>query len=213
MHTRVAAVIVLAVLAAADGTAALAAAAADDTAALLATPAADDSGIVRSLSDFGGKPYTVGYDKRSMLLGGKPVLLLSGGVHYVRSTPEMWPEIFAKMKLSGMNAIESYVFWNWHVQTLEDHKAGVYDYTGRGNVTYFLDLAAQHDLFVIWRIGPYICAEWPGGGMPAWLREIPGMHARQASQPYQDVCTSWMHNHIEYAQQPPPQRGDHRRDL
>ena len=50
----------------------------------------------------------------------------------------------------------------------------------------------------IWRIGPYICAEWPGGGMPDWLREIPGMKPRSATQPYQDVCTSWMHNHIEY---------------
>ena len=171
------------------------AAATADKAAL--TPAADDS-VVRSYSEFGGKPYTVRYDGRSMLVGGKPVLLMSGSVHYVRSTPEMWPEIFAKMKASGMNAIESYVFWNWHVQTLEDHTNKAYDYTGRGNVTYFIDLAAQHDLFVIWRIGPYICAEWPGGGMPDWLRQIPDMHARSASQPYQDVCTSWMHDHIEY---------------
>lgn len=34
--------------------------------------------------------------------------------------------------------------------------------------------------------------------MPDWLREIPGMKPRSATQPYQDVCTSWMHNHIEY---------------
>lgn len=34
--------------------------------------------------------------------------------------------------------------------------------------------------------------------MPEWLREIPGMKPRSATQPYQDVCTSWMHNHIEY---------------
>jgi hypothetical protein len=25
------------------------------------------------------------------------------------------------------------------------------------------------------------------------LRQIPGMHARSATQPYQDVCTKWMH--------------------
>ena len=34
--------------------------------------------------------------------------------------------------------------------------------------------------------------------MPDWLREIPGMKARSATQPYQDVCTEWMHSHIEY---------------
>ena len=75
-------------------------------AALSASATADD-GIVREFSDLGGKPYNVTYNERSMLVGGKPVLLMSGSVHYVRSTPEMWPEIFAKMKASGLNAVES----------------------------------------------------------------------------------------------------------
>ncbi len=67
----------------------------------------DEGAIVRQFSDLGGKPYTVGYNERSMLVGGKPVLLMSGSAHYVRSTPEMWPEIFAKMKASGLNTVES----------------------------------------------------------------------------------------------------------
>jgi hypothetical protein len=240
----------------------------------------EDGTIVRQFSDMGGKPYTVGYNERSMLVGGKPVLLMSGSAHYVRSTPEMWPEIFAKMKASGLNAVESCectcttsgtrflhvlvlasmsslppriadVFWNYHVQTLEDHTANTPDYTGRGNVTLFLELAAKADLFVVRELcssrpvarltvsyshvrvctcrlvrsgasartcashadtalvirrgsldsllaRKCSCAEWPGGGMPDWLREIPGMKARSATQPYQDVCTGWMHNHIEH---------------
>ena len=47
--------------------------------------------------------------------------------------------------------MESYVFWNYHVPTLDMRETP--DYTGRGNVTLFLDLAAKADLFVIWRIG------------------------------------------------------------
>jgi len=90
-----------------------------------------DDGIVRSFSDLKGKPYSVTYNSRSMLVGGKPVmlsshmmtlffnrllilsstavqvLLLSGSVHYVRSTPSMWPSIFAKMKAAGMNAVST----------------------------------------------------------------------------------------------------------
>jgi hypothetical protein len=159
------------------------------------SPAAGD--IVGSFSELGGRPYEVSYNKRSMLVGGKPVLLLSGSVHYVRSTPEMWPTIFAKMRASGMNAVESYVFWNYHVRTIDDRQNP--DYTGRGNVTLFLELAAAADLFVIWRIGPYVCAEWPGGGMPGWLKQVgPGMHPRSATQPYQDTCYDWMHQHIEH---------------
>lgn len=33
---------------------------------------------------------------------------------------------------------------------------------------------------------------------PSWLGQIPGMHPRSATQPYQDVCFDWMHSHIEY---------------
>ena len=73
----------------------------------LAGSPTSDAGIVRQFSELGGKPYSVGYNERSMLVGGKPVLLMSGSAHYVRSTPEMWPEIFAKMKASGLNAVES----------------------------------------------------------------------------------------------------------
>ena len=151
--------------------------------------------VIRHYSDLGGKPYTVSYDARSMLLDGKRALLLSGSAHYTRSTPEMWPDIFAKMKASGLNAVESYVFWNYHVASLDARDTP--DYSGRGNVTLFLELAAAADLFVIWRIGPYICAEWPGGGMPGWLRQLPGMHERSATQPYMNETYKWMHQHIE----------------
>jgi len=34
----------------------------------------------------------------------------------------------------------------------------------------FLQLAAEADLFVIWRLGPYINAEWLDGGYPAWVK-------------------------------------------
>ena len=50
--------------------------------------------VLHNFSELGGKPYNVSYNARSMLVGGKPVLLLSGSVHYVRSTPSMWPSIF-----------------------------------------------------------------------------------------------------------------------
>jgi len=164
----------------------------------LSASSASPTSVVTRYSDLGGKPYDVTYNNRSMIVGGKPVLLLSGSVHYPRSTPAMWPSIFAKMKAAGMNAIESYVFWNYHQTSLAMHNASQYDYSGRGNVSYFLDLAAQHDLFVIWRLGPYICAEWPNGGMPEWLRQIDGMKSRTPTQPYQNVSGQWMHDHIEY---------------
>ena len=34
--------------------------------------------------------------------------------------------------------------------------------------------------------------------MPSWLKQIPGMHPRSATQPYMNVTYNWMHQHIEY---------------
>jgi hypothetical protein len=109
---------------------------------------------VLDYSDLGGKPYTVSFDRRSIRLGGKPAMLLSGSIHYPRSTPDMWPKLMAEARAAGLNTIESYVFWNYHQRELSDYTDGKYDYTGRGNVTAFLQAAKEANLFVIWRFGP-----------------------------------------------------------
>lgn len=64
--------------------------------------------------------------------------------------------------------LKRYVPWNLH-----EPEEGVYDFgTGNGDFSPFLDLkrfvqmAKDEDLFVIFRPGPYICAEWDFGGLP-----------------------------------------------
>ena len=95
-----------------------------------------ESDTISQYSDLNGLPYSVSYNNRSIILNNKSILLLSGSVHYTRSTPEMWPVIFAKMKKAGLNAVESYVFWNFHVKNLGDRENP--DYSVRANVTLFL---------------------------------------------------------------------------
>ena len=125
--------------------------------------AASAAGVVRRYSELEGRPYSIARDGRSLLVNGSRVLLLSGSIHYPRSTPAMWPKLFAEARANGLNAIESYAFWNKHSATRD----GAYDYGFNGDVSLFLSLAAEHDLFVLWRFGPYVCAEWPAGGIPA----------------------------------------------
>ena len=52
------------------------------------------------------------------------VLLLSGSIHYPRSTPAMWPQLFAEARANGLNAIESYVFWNVHSDARDGQRGG-----------------------------------------------------------------------------------------
>ncbi len=45
-----------------------------------------------------GTPYKVGYDRRAITINGVQTMLISGAIHYPRSTPGMWPYIMKMAK-------------------------------------------------------------------------------------------------------------------
>ena len=45
-------------------------------------------------------------------------------------------------------------------------------------------MAHDHGLYVVLRIGPYVCAEWNLGGLPTWLLQKPGMVFRTWNEPF-----------------------------
>ena len=139
-----------------------------------------------TFSSYAGSPYTVTYDRRSIRLNDQPVTFLSGSIHYPRSTPGMWPALMKQAAADGLNMIQIYVFWNWH-QPTED----VLDWSGRGNLTLFLDAIAEAGLFANLRIGPYVCAEWDYGGIPTWLSFKPDIRMRAYNQVWMDAVTQF----------------------
>jgi hypothetical protein len=123
----------------------------------------------------------VTYDERSVLVGGRRLLIASGEIHYPRSTRAMWPVLLKRSKALGLNTIASYVFWNVH-----EPRRGVYDFSGERDLGHFLDLCQQQGFSVFLRVGPYICAEWNYGGFPPYLRDEPGITIRTMNKPYTD---------------------------
>merc|ERR1711915_433290 len=111
---------------------------------------------------------TVTYDGTSLIIDGKRRLLISGSIHYPRSTPEMWPGIIDKAKEGGLDCIQTYVFWNMH-----EPEQGKFNFAGRFDLVAFVKLIQSKGLYVSLRIGPYIESEWSFGGFPYWLRDIP----------------------------------------
>ena len=110
--------------------------------------------------DLKGKDgYSVTYDDRSFIVAGTRTLLLSGSVHYPRSTPLMWDGLLQEMVQDGLNMVEIYLFWNLH----EFKRGQQYNLAGSANWTLFVEKAAAAGLFVNLRIGPYVCAEWNYG--------------------------------------------------
>jgi beta-galactosidase len=55
----------------------------------------------------------------------------------------------------------------------------------------FLKLAADEGLWVMARPGPYICSEWDGGGLPAYLNTRPGLQLRQNDPGYLGQVGRW----------------------
>lgn len=110
---------------------------------------------------------------RQFYLGGKPLRIISGSFHYFRAVPEYWRHILLKMNACGLNTVQTYVPWNLH----EEHP-GNFNFQGRLNLRKFVQTAHEVGLYVIFRPGPFICAEWDYGGMPSWLLKDNSMRVR-----------------------------------
>ena len=110
---------------------------------------------------------------------GKPIKIISGATHYFRNLPDTWDDIFEKMVACGFNTVETYCVWNMH-----EKERGMFDFSGRYDISLFLEKAKNHGLMAIVRPGPYICAEWEFGGLPWWLLAEKDIEIRCMNQTY-----------------------------
>ncbi|KAI4330678.1 hypothetical protein MLD38_028940 [Melastoma candidum] len=126
-----------------------------------------------------GVEGSVSYDSRAITINGQRRILISGSIHYPRSTPEMWPDLIQKAKEGGLDVIQTYVFWNGHEPSPEK-----YNFEGNYDLVRFVKLVHQSGLYVHLRIGPYVCAEWNFGGFPVWLKYVRGISFRTDNGPF-----------------------------
>lgn len=113
------------------------------------------------------------------LLDGRPYQVISGALHYFRVHPDQWADRIRKARLMGLNTVETYVAWNFHAP-----ERGRFDLDGPRDLARFLDLVAAEGMHAIVRPGPYICAEWDGGGLPGWLLADPDVGVRRNEPHY-----------------------------
>ncbi|ESW08032.1 hypothetical protein PHAVU_009G012700 [Phaseolus vulgaris] len=121
----------------------------------------------------------VTYDRKSLLIKGQRRILISGSIHYPRSTPDMWEDLIRKAKHGGLDVIDTYVFWDVH-----EPSPGNYNFEGRYDLVRFIKTVQKVGLYANLRIGPYVCAEWNFGGIPVWLKYVPGISFRTDNEPF-----------------------------
>lgn len=107
---------------------------------------------------------TFTYKGKSFYRNGTPHTILSGAMHYFRIPKEYWHDRLLKLKECGFNTVETYTPWNLH-----EPREGEFHFSDGLDLSRYIQTAAELGLDVIIRPGPYICAEWELGGLPAWL--------------------------------------------
>lgn len=130
---------------------------------------------------------TVSFDGQSFQVDGKRIWLVSGAIHYTRTPRELWRSRIRAAKQAGLNCIETYCFWNVH-----EPKPGVFHFDGDADLRAFVKLIAEEGMYCILRPGPYICAEWDFGGLPAWLHKVEGIKLREANGPFLEACARYL---------------------
>ena len=141
-------------------------------------------GQARSQSKF----HSFQLGKQDFLLDGNPYQIISGEMHPARIPAEYWKQRIRMAKAMGCNTIAAYVFWNYH-----EAEPGKFDFrTENHDIAKFVRLAQEEGMFLILRPGPYVCAEWDFGGLPAYLLANPDIKVRCMDPRYMQAAERYI---------------------
>lgn len=108
-------------------------------------------------------------------------------MHYPRIPRAYWRARLDMAYAMGLDAISTYAFWNLH-----EPRPGEFDFEGERDVAAYVREAAAAGLRVVVRPGPYVCAEWDFGGLPAWLLDGRRIAIRTTDPAYMVPVRAWL---------------------
>ncbi|MCW1926013.1 beta-galactosidase [Luteolibacter arcticus] len=122
-------------------------------------------------------------------LDGQAFQIRAGEMHYPRIPRAEWANRVKMAKAMGLNTVSLYLFWNLH-----EERPGQFDFEGQKDFVAFIRECGSQGMKVIVRPGPYVCAEWELGGIPAWVMAEPGVKLRSTDRRYLEPAKAWMRN-------------------
>ncbi len=123
-------------------------------------------------------------NNRYLSVGGIPQIPVMGEMHFSRIARERWEEVILKMKAAGITIISTYLFWIHHEEI-----EGQFDWSGNKDLRSFVQLCAQHEMWVCARIGPWAHGEVRNGGTPDWILTKKNLKNRTNDPVYQSYVS------------------------
>jgi hypothetical protein len=122
---------------------------------------------------------------RYLIRDGRPVVPVSGELHYSRVPRHRWAHRLRRMRSGGVTVVASYVLWLHHAQ-----QRGPARFDGNLDVAAFVDQCVAEGLDVVLRIGPWVHGEARNGGFPDWVQQAPVRH-RTDDPGYLELVREW----------------------
>jgi beta-galactosidase len=126
------------------------------------------------------------FDGRGFIINGQRTFVASGDIHYPRVPQALWHDRLLRLKRSGLNCVQTYVFMDYH-----SPQEGVYDFSGEKDFGLYLRDIHDLGLYCTVRPGMYVCSEWDNGGYPEWLLLKPGLGLRITEAQFLAAHDSW----------------------
>ncbi|HVX85932.1 MAG TPA: beta-galactosidase, partial [Phycisphaerae bacterium] len=134
-----------------------------------------------------GKSHQLQLTDHQFKIDGQPFRLIAGELDLGRIPADQWEDRIEKAHAMGLNAVAPYLYWN----QIEPEE-GKFTFEGQTDVRRFVQLCQKHHMWVILRVGPYVCAEIEFGGFPAWLLKYHDMKIRADDPKFLNFCDIYL---------------------
>ncbi|WP_372635786.1 beta-galactosidase [Cohnella sp.] len=124
--------------------------------------------------------------QEALRIRGQAKLVLCASAFYFRIPRERWAKRLAALRAYGYDCVDVYFPWNFH-----EESEGKWSFDGDRDADAFLEAVREAGLLAVARPGPYICSEWDGGGLPAYLLAEDGIRLRDNDPVYLRHVSRW----------------------
>ncbi|NMM94589.1 beta-galactosidase [Bifidobacterium oedipodis] len=126
------------------------------------------------------------FDHHRFVIDGHPRVLMCASLFPFRVPRAQWRQRLEAVKCLGYHAVDVYIPWNYH-----ETAPGVWDFEGQHDIEAFLHMTHETGLYALVRPGPYICSEWDGGAIPAWIATDEMIDVRQNDPAFLKAVGEW----------------------